>query len=221
MPEMQKGNKAKRQTGCLRRGASDLRAVLSLRAFVPLCLLALLLAGTAACAHGEAKTIVELPPLAMPEAPPRVVEATEPQQPAIVSLPDEPRTTLRPRASPPAQRTETPKPAETPKTDQAATEPGKPAEEPPKPQTPPTSLQTTSTQREGEVERRVRVLVAQATNDLNRVNYQALNPDARNQYDTAKRFATQAEEALRARNLVFASNLADKAAALAAQLLGR
>ena len=192
-----------------------------LRAFVHSCICALIAASAAACAHGEAKTIVELPPLAMPGAPPRVVEATEPQQPAIVSLPDEPRTTLRPRTSAPAQRTETPKPAETPKTDQAATEPGKPVEEPPKPQTPPTSLQTTSTQREGEVERRVRVLMAQATNDLNRVNYQALNPDARNQYDTAKRFATQAEEALRARNLVFASNLADKAAALAAQLLGR
>jgi len=192
-----------------------------LRASVHLCICALIAGSVAACAHGEAKTIVELPPLAMPEAPPRVVEATEPQQPTVVSLPDEPRTTLRPRASAPAQRTETPKPAETPKTDQAASEPGKPAEEPPKAQTPPTSLQTTSTQREGEVERRVRVLVAQATNDLNRVNYQALNPDARNQYDTAKRFATQAEEALRARNLVFASNLADKAAALAAQLLGR
>ena len=41
------------------------------------------------------------------------------------------------------------------------------------------------------------------------------------QYDTAKRFAVQAEESLQARNLVFASNLADKAAALAAQLLGR
>src|SRR3954454_23390093 len=131
-----------------------------LRAFVHSCICALIAASAAACAHGEAKTIVELPPLAMPEAPPRVVEATEPQQPAIVSLPDEPRTTLRPRASAPAQRTETPKPAETPKTDQAASEPGKPAEEPPKPQTPPTSLQTTSTQREGEVERRVRVLMA-------------------------------------------------------------
>jgi hypothetical protein len=71
------------------------------------------------------------------------------------------------------------------------------------------------------VERRVRILIAQAYNDLNRVNYQALNADARNQYDTAKRFATQAEDALRARNLVFASNLADKAAALAAQLPGR
>jgi outer membrane biosynthesis protein TonB len=188
------------------------------RAVMLLCMLAAV--AVSACAHGEAKTIAELPPLDMPAAPPRVVEATEPQQPAVVSLPDEPRTNIRPRPPTPTQRPVDPqRPAEQPKTDQVATEPPRPVEEPPK-TPPPTTLQTTPTQREGEVERRVRILIAQAMNDLNRVNYQALNGDARNQYDTAKRFATQAEEALRARNLVFASNLADKAAGLAAQLLG-
>lgn len=188
------------------------------RAVMLLCMLGVV--AQSACAHGEAKTVAELPPLDMPSAPPRVVEATEPQQPAVVSLPDEPRTNLRPRPATPTQRPVDPqRPAEPPKTDQVATEPPRTVEEPPK-TPPPTTLQTTPTQREGEVERRVRILIAQAMNDLNRVNYQALNVDARNQYDTAKRFATQAEEALRARNLVFASNLADKAAALAAQLLG-
>jgi len=176
------------------------------------------LLAVSACAHRVAKTVVELPPLDMPAAPPRVVEATEPQPPAVVSLPDEPRTNIRPRPVQPAQRPADQRPAESPKTDQVAAEPPHSVEEPPKT---PTTLQTTPTQREGEVERRVRILIGQAMNDLNRVNYQALNVDARNQYDTAKRFATQAEDALRARNLVFANNLADKAAALAAQLLGR
>jgi len=189
------------------------------RALMPMCVFAATL--LSACAHGHAKTVAELPPLDMPAAPPRVVEAAEPQQPAVVSLPDEPRTNLPPRAATPAQRTTDPqRPSEPPKGDQVTTEPPHAPEEPPKTAPPPT-LQTTPTQREGEVERRVRILIAQATNDLNRVNYQALSVDARNQYDTAKRFATQAEEALRSRNLVFASNLADKAAALAAQLLGR
>lgn len=176
---------------------------------------------TAGCAHGQAKTIAELPPLAMPEAPPRVVEPSEPQPPAVVALPDEPRTNL-PRPAP-AQRSDSPRAAEPAKTDPAAstaTEQARPPEDTPRPNAP-TTLQTTPTQREGEVERRVRILIAQAMNDLNRVNYQALNADARNQYDMAKRFAIQAEEAVRARNLVFANNLADKAAALAAQLLGR
>jgi hypothetical protein len=186
-----------------------------------LCVIAFLGVAATSCAHGQAKTIAELPPLAMPEAPPRVVEPAEPQPPAVVALPDEPRTNL-PRPAP-AQRPDSPRAAEPAKTDPAtstATEPARPPEETPRANAP-TTLQTTPTQREGEVERRVRILIAQAMNDLNRVNYQALNADARNQYDTAKRFAIQAEEAVRARNLVFASNLADKAAALAAQLLGR
>ena len=53
----------------------------SVRALMPICVLgATLLSG---CAHGQAKTVVELPPLDMPAAPPRVVEATEPQQPEL------------------------------------------------------------------------------------------------------------------------------------------
>lgn len=197
----------------------DIRS-LARRALLHCCIPAFAAVSLAACAHAQPKPVVELPPLEMPAPPPRVVEANEPQQPPVVSLPDEPRTPVRTRPTPPAQRTETPKPAEPPKTDVIVTETPKPAEDQPKP-TPPPTVQTTPTQREGEVERRVRTLISQAMNDLNRVNYQALNTDARNQYDTAKRFAQQAEEALRARNLVFANNLADKAAALAAQLLGR
>jgi hypothetical protein len=171
------------------------------------------------CAHPQAKTQPELPPLEMPAPPPRVVEATEPTPPQQIALPEGPRT-IRPQAPATPPRADVARP-EAPKPDQPAVEPPKVAEEPPKPPAPPTALQTTSTQREGEVERRVRILISQAYNDLNRVNYQALNADARNQYDTAKRFASQAEDALQARNLVFANNLADKAAALAAQLPGR
>ncbi len=212
---MQEGMKAPRHAPIRTVGCRMPRAVL-------FSCLVILSAAAASCAHAKANTVAELPPLAMPEAPPRVVEPSEPQPPAVVALPDEPPSNLRPRPAP-TQRTETPRPAEPPKTDAttaAPTEPSRPADDTPRPN-PPTTLQTTPTQREGEVERRVRTLIAQAMNDLNRVNYQALNADARNQYDTAKRFAIQAEEAVRTRNLVFASNLADKAAALAAQLLGR
>ena len=112
----------------------------------------------------------------------------------VVSLPDEPPEQPARPTRHAADRDAPPRRAA--KRDQSASEPPRPAEEPPK-TTPPTTLQTTPTQREGEVQRRIRILVAQAQNDLNRVNYQALNADARNQYDTAKRFATQAEDALR------------------------
>ncbi len=136
----------------------------------------------------------------------------------MVELPEELPTSVRSRPAQPA-RQDAPR-QDPPRPDPVVAEAPKPVEEMPK-APPPTTLQTTPTQREGEVERRIRILVAQARNDLNRVNYQALNTDARNQYAMAKRFATQAEEAARARNLMFATNLADKAAGLAAQLLGR
>ena len=74
---------------------------------------------------------------------------------------------------------------------------------------------------EAEVERRIRASLGQAVNDLNRIAYQTLDTDARLQHDTARRFISQAEDAIRARNLVFAASLADKAALLAAQLAGR
>ena len=67
----------------------------------------------------------------------------------------------------------------------------------------------------------VSLTLTRANNDLSRVDYRALNNDARTQYDTAKRFVQQADRALREKNLVFAKSVADKAAALAAQLAGR
>ncbi len=46
-----------------------------------------------------------------------------------------------------------------------------------------------------------------------------VDTDGRAQYDTAKRFLQQAEEALKTRNYVFAGKLADKAATMAAVLV--
>jgi cell division protein FtsN len=175
------------------------------------------------CFGAQAKTIPEAPPLDMPAPPPRNVEVSEPDMPAPLSLPGEPARTTPSRARPtPAQRTDPPKPAEAAKVEAALpAEPPKPIEEPPKQPPPPTTLQTTSAQREGELDRRIRGLLTQASGGLNRINYQALNSDARTQYDTAKRFVAQAEEALRAKNLVFANNLAEKAVQLSVQLVSR
>jgi hypothetical protein len=71
------------------------------------------------------------------------------------------------------------------------------------------------------MERAIRALSRRAQADLNRVDYESLGHDARANYDQAKRFITQAEEALRVKNLVFAETVADKAATLAGQLAGR
>jgi hypothetical protein len=63
--------------------------------------------------------------------------------------------------------------------------------------------------------------MARASAGLSRIDYRALNANARSQYDTAKRFIQQAEDAIRMQNLPFAKNLADKAATLAVQLGGQ
>ena len=158
-------------------------------------------------------------PLAVPAPPARVVDASDPKSPPIVSLPEAPvpDTLPRPPLTPPPQRTDV-RPPEAPKPDPA--DPAKPAEDTTRlPATP--TLQTTPTLQEGGVDRRIRTLLAQATNDLNRINVQGLNADARTQFETARRFVSQAEDALRAKNLMFASNLAEKASVLAALLAGR
>ncbi len=184
-------------------------------------ILIVLMAGgfASACAHAHANAPSDTPPLMVPAPPPHQVEPVEATPPPDIPLPQEPprRTPARPAPTP--ARPETPKPeprAEAPKSEP---EPAKPAEEPAKP--PATTLQTTPAGTEGEVERDIRAMLGRASDNLNHIDYRALNADARMQYDTAKRFIRQAEDALRAKNLVFARNLADKAAALAAQLGGR
>jgi hypothetical protein len=174
---------------------------------------------TSGCFGLRAKAVMAPTPLDMPEPPPRVVEVREPEMPAPIPLPEEPVRNTPTRPGPNRPATEPARPAQPPPPPETPVDAAKPEELAPRP---PTTLQTTPTQREEEVERRIRIQLAQAMADLNRINYQALTSDGRTQYEQAKRFVSQAEDALlRAKNLVFASNLAEKAATLAAQLLGR
>jgi hypothetical protein len=53
---------------------------------------------------------------------------------------------------------------------------------------------------------------------LARLNPATLNADGRGQADAARLFLQQAEDALKARNVVYAGKLADKAATIAAVL---
>jgi outer membrane biosynthesis protein TonB len=201
------------------------RCVRVLRAAALSSFLTVLWFDAAGCARAKAKTVPDAPALDMPAPPPRDVELTETEPPPPATLPSEPAraTTPRPRPAPPtAPRTNNNEPArnEAPKPAEAAPPPVeiRPAEEAPRP---PTTLQTTPAQAEGEVERTIRATLTRATSDLNRIDYRVLNADARVQYDTAKSFLRQADQAIRAKNLVFAKNLADKAAALATQLGGK
>jgi hypothetical protein len=174
------------------------------------------------CIRTAAKTTPDGPPLDVPAAPPREAEPTEVESPPLVPLISEPARNAPPRTRPSPERAlpvrQEPPKAEPPKVEPVPAEPPK-IDDPPKP--PPPNLQTTPPQAEGEVERGIRSSLAKANVDLNRVDYRVLNTDARTQYDTAKRWIRQADEALKTKNLVMAKNLADKAAVLAAQLGGR
>jgi hypothetical protein len=179
-----------------------------------------------ACARPVAKTAPDGPPLDMPAPPPRDVVPADPEEvPDPMPLPKEPAhqaPTTRQR------QTQRPEPSRADAKPEARpdppliVEPAKPAEELPKPPaTSSTTLQTTPAGEESAVEASIRGSIDRAKGYLTRIDYRVLNKDARNQYDTAKRYVELAEEAIHARNLEFARTIADKAANLAAKLAGR
>ena len=177
-------------------------------------ILVLLACGSAGCAALHARAAPE--PLATPPPPPRVLipllesaPLANTESPLAAPNPDAPREVIL-EAPPRAPGRTEPRPV-------AAASP--PADAPPDagPVEVPRTLQATANA--AATEQRVRTLLASAARDLGRIDYRALGENGRAQYDVAKRFARQAEEALRDRNVVFAEQLADKAAGLATLLL--
>lgn len=169
-----------------------------------------LTASLGACAaKAQTRTEVEMPLLDPPPAPPRVV-ANYPIE--LESVPVVP--TVEPaapaRAPVRTQRPERPEPA------QAAPEP---VQEAPRTASSASLTLTPSPGTETQTAAAIRDLMARATRDLSRINQASLNADGRTQFDTARRFLQQADEALKARNIVFAGKLADKAATMAAVLV--
>jgi hypothetical protein len=161
------------------------------------------------CAKAHAVEAAPLPVLRPPEAPARVIAEYLPDPP----LPAEP---VSAEAVAPAPRAPRPPRRDTPRADTAPDEPQGPPVPPP-PQQPSLAMQSTGAS--ARADQSVRTLLAQAALDLGRVDYQRLDADGKAQYDTARRFMQQAEEALGARNVMFAGKLADKAATMAAVLV--
>lgn len=163
-----------------------------------------------ACAKARANTEIVMPELQPPPPPPRIVEsfAVEPV-PTIVPGPFESALATPPVRTPPPPVTK----PEPPKIEEPAVVPERPS--PPAPSLtlkPGPSVQA-------QTEASIRTLLDRAQRDLQRVNYAALNADGRAQFDTARGFMQQANEALKAANLAFAGKLADKAATMAAILV--
>jgi hypothetical protein len=167
-----------------------------------------------ACAKARANTEpILMPDLVPPPPPPRIVE-TFPIDPLPTIAPSPVESALSiPPARPPAPPPAKPEP---PKTETAVVAPERPAA--------PTAPSLTLKPGPGvqaQTEASIRAMLDSAVRDLQRVsvNYAALNEDGRTQFETARRFIQQAEEALKSANLAFAGKLADKAATMASILV--
>ncbi len=193
------------------------------------CVAALLAVTGAGCAKQVPPAVLPQAALEVPVVPPRVVGPVMVEEPALP--PEEPRTAPSARANhrnntrggTPARGTESPvvkvePPDPNQKPSEATAEPGS-ASAPASEAGP--LLRTPDTADDAEVAKRVRDTLGRAGQNLGRVDYTALNPGAKGQYDMARRFIAQAEEALKGKNLSFARYLAEKAETLSTSLLNR
>jgi hypothetical protein len=168
----------------------------------------IVLMGLAGCATTRAQGPIVMEPLQVPPVPPRVIV---PDIEEVAPGPGDPADTPRPASKPDTPAKPPEKPADPPPPPASMPPPATTAESAPRVRTPQTANDEAS-------EREVRAIMARAQAMLRNVDYRNLSAAARQQYDTARRFITQAESALRIRNYVFARNLADKAETLARQL---
>ena len=171
--------------------------------------LVLLAASLGACAaKAQVRTEVELPLLEPPPPPPRVIAAYAEPEPLAVAPAVEAATPAKPPARP--ARAERPEPIASPP---------EPVEAAARPSPAPSLTLTPTPGSEAQTVTAIRGLMDRAARDLSRVNTNALNADGRSQFETARRFLQQADEALKIPNIVFAGRLADKAATMAAILV--
>ncbi len=172
--------------------------------------LVLLTATLSACAaKAQVRTEAEMPLLDPPPPPARVVAVYEPEPARLPVTPAvEPAMPPRPPARP-ARAEQKPEPVS------AQPEPTETVARP----APPSLTMTPSSGSESQTVAAIRDLLGRAARDLSRVSAASLSGDGRAQYEQARRFIQQAEDALKIRNIVFAGKLADKAATMAAVLV--
>lgn len=178
------------------------------------------LVGVSACASASKPKPADQPGLVIPLAPPHVIPITpEPVVEPVAEAPAPPApsgTTTRNAGR--GARDVSPKAAEN--------KPGVPTAEvtTPQPETPappsgpPPQLRTADSPA---TEATVRASVDRARQLLSTVDYRRLTKERQKAYDDAKKFADQADEALKTGNVVFAQGVAGKAETLARELSGR
>jgi hypothetical protein len=151
-----------------------------------------------------------MPELEPPEPPPRHIEREPSPLPVMEpSLVEGALSTVPPKT--PTRPIVKPEP-EPPKPEPPRVEPERPVSV-----APPLTLKPAGAS--AQTEASIRALLDRAQKNLQLVKDTALNADRLAQFDIARRFMLQAEEALKSNNLAFAGKLADKAANMAAILV--
>jgi hypothetical protein len=175
------------------------------------CLLFVALAVAASgCVTAQATGEPGGPALAPPDPPPHTVIPVTIVEPP----PAQPASDLPDAVISPASGVKTPRSGGGSSDKSGAKPPDAVPAQPAAPPAPP--LQTTTFV--DETEKAIRDRIGQARFKLGQVNQATLDADRRLQFDTAKRFLEQAEDALKVKNLLFAEELTNKAATLAEAL---
>jgi hypothetical protein len=188
------------------------------------CFLVLLALASSGCLTTKAAT-AKKEPLVVPPAPPRVIapipepddeSVTAGEREPVPQLPRQSRTLPResaPRTEPKPPQQGVPGPTEAE---------AKPAATPaPAPVTPAPELRTIDAVDPALATRNVRETMERAGRTLAQIDYGKLTKPSQLQYDMAKRFIEQSEEALKAKNFTAAQLMAEKAETIAKELSGR
>jgi hypothetical protein len=157
----------------------------------------------------------------VPAPPPHAVAPPAPVEPPA----PEPVAELPP-AVPPATRTRPPRetPRDTPKAESKPdpSDSGAPLPQTPsQPAAPVPPLRTPSTADDQSAARNTRAVVDRARGMLNAIDYRQLTTERKVEYDTAKHFLEQADDAIKNGNYVYAQSLGEKAETIAKELSGK
>jgi hypothetical protein len=168
------------------------------------------------CAKARAATVPDGPPLAMPLPPPRVFSPIDEEPLAASPAVADTTASEAPSVSPKREDRSKGKSTLQPEKAEAAPPPAPaPVVELAR------ELRAASTPADAEADRKIKEMLNAARQSLDKVVSSKLSTAGKEQYDQARSFVTQGDAALIQRNYVFAETLADRAAKLATELLGK
>ena len=185
-------------------------------------LIALSIAGGSACLTGRAQTEAERPALDVPAPPDRVVPQVPPPEPPLPAIEPVEDLSSGTKPSPPARNKPlaSKPPAQDPPKPESKPDP--PVTETPPPATPPPAPQLKLPENADAQSRTIRDTIERTRRMLGQTDRTKLSSrDRQKAFDDAQLFMKQAEDALNAKNLVFAKELADKAERLAKEVQNR